>query len=105
LNTLARASASIELQKLKEARRITWRDIPITDKEKLRTALIMKHKSLTEAGVSLNVGFPQLSDVLNSRRQTIHVIKAIQADLNLSDEQVLKFWPLLRAWPRKSKTA
>ena len=90
---------------VQEARKMTWRDIRVTDGDKLRTALIKKHGSLTRAGVNLAVGYPQLSDVLNARRQTRNVIEAIQSDLGLSDEQVLSLWPLLKTWPRKSRVA
>lgn len=81
----------------------TWRDIPITGRESLRRALIKKHGSLTNAAESMKVDFQVLSDSIGGRRQIFGVISAIQADLDLSNEQVLVLWPLLREWPRKSK--
>jgi len=41
-----------------------------------------------------------LSHVLNGRANLSYIIAALQSDFNLSDEQVLACWPLLRRWPR-----
>ena len=85
-----------------EARKTTWKDIDVTDRGKLRTAIIMKYGSLTKAAESLDVKFFRFSSVVNGREDTIATVSKIQSDLALSDEQVLKLWPLLKTWPRKS---
>jgi len=85
-----------------EARKITWRDIDVADNGKLRVALLMKYGSLTKAAKALSVDYIALSHVVNGRRNPIEFVKLIQSDLALSDEQVLKLWPLLKTWPRKS---
>ena len=88
---------------VKEARKLTWRDIRITDKDRLRAALIMKHGSLTRAAENLNIPFGRLSAIVNGRENSIAQIAIIQSDLGLTDEQVLELWPLLKTWPKKSR--
>ena len=79
------------------------KDLKITDRDKLRRALIIKHGSLTEAAANLGVPFSAVSDAIGGRKNLIYVVIAIQSDLGLSDNQVLHLWPLLRTWPRKSR--
>ena len=74
----------------------------IKKRQDIKLALRYKYHNLTKAAKALNVKFNALSNVIHSRIYTIHVIQAIQEDLNLTDEQVLEFWPLLDHWPKKS---
>jgi len=90
---------------VQEARKMTWRDIRVTDRDKLKIALKKKHGSLSKAAESLDIQFIRLSSVVNGRDCTIDKITKIQSDLGLSDEQVLSLWPLLKTWPRKSRVA
>ena len=77
--------------------------VPVTELKSVRRALIMKHGSLTDAAKDMGVDYTHLSNTLNGRLYLIHIVAAIQADLSLADAQVLKFWPLLRTWPRESQ--
>ena len=90
---------------VQEARKITWKNIEITDRDRLRTALLMKHGSLTSAAETLSIEYVLLSHIVGGRRYPIESIKLIQYDLGLSNNQVLKLWPLLRTWPKKSRIA
>ena len=107
MNTAARQARGFAdiISLSKEAPKITWRNILITNRSRLRAALILKHGSLTQACTNLGVGFAPLSDVLHSRRHNRNVVEAIQADVGLSDDQVLDFWPLLKRWPREEREA
>ena len=86
-----------------DARRNAGERVPVTELNSVRRALIMKHGSLTDAAKTLNVDYIHLSHVLSGRLYYIHIVAAIQTDLALTDAQVLKFWPLLRTWPRESQ--
>jgi hypothetical protein len=81
----------------------TWSDIEITSSKRLRAALIKKHGSLTIAAYTLQVNFQRLSDTIWGRRYPINTISAIQQDLNLTNQQVLQLWPLLKTWPRERR--
>jgi len=50
----------------------------------------------------LEVSYQRLSAALAGRESTFYVVSALQSDLELSDEQVLQLWPLLKQWPRKA---
>ena len=90
-----------EVSKLKAlATRI--KQIPVNSREDIKRALLFKHKSLTKAANCLIISYSELSHVIYNRRATNHVIHALQKDLNLTDDQVLEFWPLLRTWPKKA---
>lgn len=78
-------------------------ELKITNRSVLRTALIKKHGSLTEAAVNLELSYSRLSAAISGRESLLYVIATIQADLGLTDSQVLTLWPLLRRWPRKSR--
>lgn len=77
------------------------KSLPITERRHVRRALIIRHGDLTKAAMDLGVNFQSLSDIIGGRRHTIEIVTAIQHDLNLSDDQVLNFWPLLRSWPKE----
>lgn len=83
----------------------TWRDIEVTDRDKLRRVLMLKHGSLTHAAETLVLSFNRLNGALSGRETFLYVISAIQSDLGLTDNQVLELWPLLKSWPRKSRVA
>jgi hypothetical protein len=59
----------------------------------VRRALLFKYKSLSRAAVMLNVDYSTLSHVLNGRLRTRHILDAIQADLNITDEQMQTMFP------------
>ena len=59
-----------------------------------------KQPYLTVMAEKYGVRYSFLSDVLNGRQHLSYIVAAIQKDFNLSDEQVLACWPLLRRWPR-----
>lgn len=65
----------------------------------------MKHGSLTEAAENLGVTYTRLSGAVSGRENIIHVVSAIQSDLNLSNTQVLALWPLLKSWPKQNRMA
>ncbi len=73
----------------------SWTDI--------RRSLMFKYKSLGKAAKALGVTYICLSNVIHGQLYTVYVIEALQKDLNLTDDQVLTFWPLLGKWPKPSK--
>ena len=79
------------------------RQISVKSREDIKRALLFKHKSLTKAATKIEVSYIGLSHVIHGRHYIVHIIQALQKDLNLTDDQVLEFWPLLRTWPKKSK--
>jgi hypothetical protein len=87
---------------MQDARR-DWRSISPKNLKAIRTMLIIKHNSLTQAAKTLGVLYPRLSNTINGREQTVYAVEAIQNDLELSDNQVLNLWPLLKSWPRESR--
>ena len=95
MNTAAQSTITTLRKELK--------DLKISDRDKLRRALIIKHGSLTKAAENLELPFSSLSDVIGGRKNLIYIIATIQVDLDLADNQVLQLWPLLRTWPRKSR--
>jgi hypothetical protein len=102
--TLKQAQAFEAMRNLKtDARRTTWRDIQIINRERLKEAIIRKYGSLTKAAEVLSIDYILLIHLLSGRRQQFESIRTIQADLELSDEQVLKLWPLLKTWPKESR--
>lgn len=80
-----------------------WSTLRLTERGHIKRVLIYKHGDLTRAAENLSVSYPRLSGALCGREQIISVVSAIQHDLNLTDEQVLSFWPLLKSWPRISR--
>ena len=81
----------------------TWRDIKVENRKTLRTVLLVKHGSITDAAVRLNVSYQVFSDTIGGRRYVSSIVAKIQADLELTNEQVLALWPLLKSWPREAK--
>ncbi len=79
------------------------KQIPVKCREDIKRALLFKHKSLTKAATALKVDYIGLSHVIHGRIHYAGIIQALQKDLNLTDEQVLEFWPLLGKWPKPSK--
>ena len=103
-NLLKRANTAASTQNfINEARKLTWRDIQITDNDKLKITILMKHGTLTKAAKTLSVNYVTLSHVISGRRYPIEFIRLLQSDLGLSDDQVLELWPLLKTWPKKSR--
>jgi hypothetical protein len=83
-----------------------WRQIQPTSLKAVRQMLVAKHGgSLTAAASKLDLRFQRLSATLGGREQIVWIIEAIQNDLELSDEQVLNLWPLLKEWPKESRRA
>lgn len=86
-------------------RSLAWRDVEPKTRNHVRTMLILKHGSLSDAAVALRVPYMRLSHALGGRESIIWIVAAIQADLGLSNEQVLALWPLLREWPKADRRA
>lgn len=82
-----------------------WRSINVDGLKRLRTALLTKHGSITIASATLRIPYNHLSDILHGRRNYPSFVAALQADLNLTDKQVLLLWPMLREWPKKGGQA
>jgi hypothetical protein len=80
-----------------------WRSIAPKNLKAIRTMLIIKHGSLTQAANTLKIPYQRLSHTLNGRESINWILEAIQNDLELSDSLVLQLWPLLREWPRESR--
>jgi hypothetical protein len=83
--------------------KLDWRAISPKNLKLVRTMLIVKHGSLTQAASSFDMTYPRLSGAVGGRESIVWVIEAIQNDLDLSDNQVLNLWPLLKIWPRESR--
>jgi hypothetical protein len=96
---MKRAITDAEIGKARDG----WRTIQIGDRVSLRRALVKKHGSLTRAAESLGVNYTRLSATIGGREHIINTVAIIQDDLELSNEQVLTLWPLLRTWPRESR--
>ena len=86
-------------------RSLAWRDIEPTTLNHVRTMLRVKHGNLSQAAVALKTPYMRLSNAINGRENIIWIIAAIQADLGLSNHQVLTLWPLLREWPKEGRRA
>jgi len=84
-------------------RELDWRSITPKNLNAARTMLRAKHGSLTQAASNLDMRFQRLSAALGGRECIVWVIDTIQNDLELSDNQVLNLWPLLKVWPRESR--
>jgi hypothetical protein len=80
---------------------VEWRQIKPDSLRRVRAMLILKHGNLTRAAIDLGVTYIRISAALNGRENIAHIVAAIQQDLELTDEQVLALWPLLRRWPRE----
>ncbi|MEJ5361123.1 MAG: hypothetical protein WHV26_03585 [Spirochaetota bacterium] len=89
------------IQNLKEAKH----NFKVTQLKDIKKALIFKYGSLTNASEILQVNYIFLSHVLAGRIYYVYIIKKLQEDLNLTNEQVLQFWPLLKKWPKDKKSA
>ncbi|MCB1156043.1 MAG: hypothetical protein H7A25_22355 [Leptospiraceae bacterium] len=73
----------------------------ITNHKTLKSVLRRKHLGIAKASITLGYEFANFSSCVRGDRAIIPIITAIQADLGLSDEQVLQLWPQLRVWPRE----
>lgn len=83
--------------------RVDWRSIKINKLVDVKKALVLKHGSVTDASRTLAIPYNHLSDIVNGRRHYPSFVAIIQNDLQLSDTQVLRFWPLLGVWPKASR--
>ena len=92
----------LDAAKLQSSKEAQTRRIPILRRKSIKFALQLKYGNLTKASGQLKIEYCALSDTIAGRRHTINIIQAIQEDLNLTDEQVLEFWPLLGHWPKKA---
>ena len=93
-------------QVLQDAKRAAnWQSIRPDSLRKIRTMLILKYGTLTEAGHRLQVPYPRIGGALSGRESIVWVIRTIQDDLNLSNDQVLNLWPLLKEWPKEGRAA
>lgn len=86
-------------------RSLAWRDIEPTSLNHVRAMLLIKHGSLSQAAVTMQMPFVRLSMALNGRENIVWIVAAIQRDLELSNDQVLALWPLLREWPKADRRA
>lgn len=86
-------------------RSLAWRDIEPKSLNHVRTMLIVKYGSLSQAAVALQIPYMRLSHAVRGRENLIWVITIIQNDLDLSNDQVLALWPLLREWPKADRRA
>jgi hypothetical protein len=77
-----------------------WRRIEPTDMGAIKRMVTAKYGNLTRAAQRLEIDYQRLSDAINGRRQVAWIVQRIQRDLELSDADVLRLWPLLRRWPR-----
>lgn len=77
-----------------------WRRIEPADLGAVKRMLKAKHGNLTRAAQRLEVLYPHLSATICGRLNVIWMVERIQQDLELSDADVLRLWPLLRRWPR-----
>lgn len=69
----------------------------------VRRALILKYGNLTKAAQALGIHYNFLSNILGGRIYLVYAIRKLQQDLNLTDQQVLEFWPLLKKWPKEPR--
>ena len=83
------------------ARRLTWKDIRVTDRRSLRRALKAKYGTLTRAAEAMEIDYTNFNHVVSGRRCTIKMVAALQQSMDLTDAQVLALWPLLKTWPRE----
>lgn len=102
MNYTTRAAASKALADAGRAHE-GWRSIQVNSRVTLKRALMKKHGNLTLAAAALGVNYTRLSAIIGGREHIINAVAAIQRDLELTDEQVLTLWPLLRRWPRESR--
>lgn len=86
-------------------RSLAWRDIEPKSLNHVRTMLRVKYDSLSQAAAEMKMPFIRLSMALNGRENIVWIVAAIQADLGLSNEQVLALWPLLHEWPKADRRA
>ncbi|MBE7439099.1 MAG: hypothetical protein HS115_11630 [Spirochaetales bacterium] len=77
-----------------------WRRIEPTDLGAIKRKLKAKHGNFTRAAQNLGISYTHFAHVLGGRLQVIWMVQRIQEDLELSDADVLRLWPLLRRWPR-----
>jgi hypothetical protein len=69
----------------------------------VRRALILKYGNLTKAAQALGIHYNFLSNILGGRIYLVYAIQKLQQDLDLTDQQVLEFWPLLKKWPKEPR--
>lgn len=77
-----------------------WRRIEPTDLGAVKRMLKAKHGNLSRAATKLQMPYTHLSHIIGGRLNVIWMVDRIQRDLELSDADVLRLWPLLRRWPR-----
>ena len=93
-------------QVLQDAKRAAnWQSIRPDSLRKVRAMLILKYDTLTEASQSLRVPYNRVTDALAGRTIIVWIIRTIQDDLGLSNDQVLNLWPLLKEWPKEGRAA
>lgn len=90
---------------LTKSQTFTWKDIPVHDLRSVRSRLIKKYTTLSQAATDLRIPYMRLSHALNGRENLIWVIAIIQTDIELSNHEVLMLWPLLREWPKTDRRA
>ena len=103
---MATASQEIDIgEEVSQLKALATRikQIPVNSREDIKRALLFKHKSLTKASVAIKVNYIGLSHTIHGRIHYADIIQALQKDLNITDDQVLEFWPLLRTWPKKKQ--
>ena len=80
-----------------------WKNMPADNLKLLQRRLMAKHNSMPNILVALQIrSASNLKHVLANRECYPAYIAAIQNDQELSDEQVLKLWPLLKTWPKEN---
>jgi len=77
-----------------------WRRIEPTDLGAIKRRLKAKHGNLTRAANNIGLPYNSFINAIAGRYQYVSLLEPIQQDLELSDADVLRLWPLLRRWPR-----
>lgn len=90
---------------LTKSQTFTWKDIPVHDLRSVRSRLIKKYNTLSQAAATLRIPYQRLSHACAGRDLTTWVIAIIQTDIELSNHEVLMLWPLLREWPKTDRRA
>lgn len=97
MNTSAALAAEVDY--LREQ----MRDFKITTRKDVKKALKKKYGTLSTAAEDLGIVYQMLSDTLHGRRHIFQIIDILQDEFDLSNEQVVEFWPLVKEWPKKSR--
>lgn len=83
----------------------TLQQVNVTNRLTLKRALKQKYGTLTQAAANLELPYDALSAVLGGRKSLFYVVGTLQNEFELSDKQVLEFWPLIKRWPRPDREA